>query len=102
MDLLLLVIAVTLFITLSGAAIISVLEHEKRAAGRFLIFALFLPLPYLSIAIFEFGLKFEFGLALVLLTLGLVLLFIFPMGNRRNWVSPQPLKRIDERNGRSG
>ena len=97
MDLLLLIIAVIFFITLSGAGIISLLEHEKRAAGRFFVFALFLPLPYLSFAFFEFSLKFELGLLLTLLTFGPVLLFLIPMGNRKNWISPQPVRRIDER-----
>lgn len=96
-DALLLIIALVFSLTMLCLSAFSLYEREKTAAGRALLLALTLPLPYLIIFTIEFELRATLGWVVVALTLsGLILLFI-PAAKGVSAPITVPKKRIDER-----
>jgi reductive dehalogenase len=97
MIILLLTCAAIFFLFFLYATFISIYEKEYLAAGRFFLTSILLPVPYILNAFIEFDYQFETGLILLAITLSTIFLLIIPFGNRRNFISPVPSKRIDER-----
>ena len=95
---LLILIAISLFILSCWAAVVSVLEKEKRAAGRFLWLAVLLPLPYLLVALVNFEYQYSASLLLLAVTFLTLLAFLWPIGANKSYRQPVPSERIDERN----
>jgi len=93
-----------LFIIMLYTSLVSLREHESRAALRSLILAAILPLPYLAAGFIGHANSHGHGhgvtLPLVLLSItALGLLFVFfPAGRRTKVEDDTPRRRIDERN----
>ena len=97
MNVILLIIAITIFFLLNIAAGISINEKEYNAAKRFFLFSLILPLPFLILALSEFGIKNDLGFVLIGIIIGSCIIILLPMGRKKNYKQPIPTKRIDER-----
>jgi len=89
--------ACLLFVLCCWAAIVSLLEKEKRAFLRFAILAFILPLPYLFLAFFKTDFQLASGITLLVLTYGSLLVLLFPLNKDKSYKSPVPLTQIDER-----
>ena len=90
-------VASALFLFMLWAAIVSAKENEKRAAGWFFAGVLVLPVMFLLPLIFENNFLGYFFLALIAIMIIAGLYLMLPMGNKKNWQHPVPVKRIDER-----
>lgn len=90
--------ALLIFLTGGVAAWFSFLEHEKRAAKRFIWMGLLLPLPYLIPLAFDFSWDSGLAAALLALTYGSIFVLLIPMGKRKTWKQAMPGLQIDERN----
>ncbi len=97
MAIILISFSVLIFVILSIAAIISIIEKERQAAKRIFIFSFFIPLPYLLTGIINFNYQFDTGIILLGLTVVFIVIFIIPLGRNRKYQQTIPLKRIDER-----
>ncbi|MCD4729213.1 MAG: reductive dehalogenase, partial [Bacteroidales bacterium] len=97
MAIILISFSVLIFVILSIATIISLIEKEKPAAKRIFIYSLLVPLPYLLTGILSFTYQYEIGLVLLGLTLVLLIILIIPLGRIRRYQQTIPLNRIDER-----
>ncbi|MEA3334399.1 MAG: reductive dehalogenase domain-containing protein [Chloroflexota bacterium] len=78
-------------------AIVSWSEAEPRAAGRALLLAFLLPLPYLAVLLVPSPVQNIIAWLLVGLTLGAGLFFLLPIGNDLAKPQDTPRKRFDER-----
>lgn len=94
---LLIIFSILIFVILAIATIISLLENEKSAAKKILIFSLLLPLPYLLTALIGFKYQYELGIFLLGITVILVITLIVPFGKNKKYKQSQPGSRIDER-----
>ena len=92
-----LMIAILVFLALGYSAIVSIKENELKAARRFFVASLLLPLPFLVFAFVEFGYKHETGIAVLVFLTILLILFIFPFGQNKKYRQTVPVTRIDER-----
>ena len=90
-------VASALFLFMLWAAIVSAKENEKRAAGWFFASALVLPVMFLLPLIFENNFLGYFFLSLIAIMIIAGLYLMLPIGNKKNWQHPVPVKRIDER-----
>jgi len=77
--------------------IISRLEAENTAAGRSLLMAILVPLPYLLVAWIAFPGREVAGWILLALPLAAGLLLLIPTGKSRDIADPAAAGRIDER-----
>jgi len=93
----LLFISSVLFLLMIAGWMVSIRENEKRAANRFLLLALILPLPYLIVAFAEFSSQIPASVLMGVTTL-MALVYIIPAGNNKSWRQAVPTSRIDERN----
>jgi len=94
---LLIAFSILIYVILIIAAIISLIEKEKPAAKRILIFSFLLPLPYLLTGMFNFTYQYETGLILLSLTFIMFIIFFLPFGSNRKYRQTIPIGRIDER-----
>lgn len=85
-----------LFLGLVYAAIISFRENESRAAKLFLLLLLD-PIIAFAFIYFDYPYKTEIIWIIVSLYWGMALLLIIPFGNKKDYKSPLPIRRIDER-----
>ncbi len=79
------------------AAFISLREKETRAARKFLLSAVLLPLPFVLTAVFSFPFK---GVVLAILMLAVILtlcIYFLPFGKNKSYRQVIPVQRIDER-----
>jgi reductive dehalogenase len=85
-----------LFIGLLYAAFISFKENESRAARLFLLLLLD-PIIAYAFIYFDYPYKTEIIWIILILYWAIALLLIIPFGNKKDYKSPRPAKRIDER-----
>ncbi|NOR89256.1 MAG: 4Fe-4S dicluster domain-containing protein [Anaerolineales bacterium] len=90
-------IGVLLFVLMFGAAIVSLKEHEFRAAGRIALLGVLLALPYLVAGFIPFP-NHEIAAILLLITGALaVAIFLVPVGQKHITEDDTPKIRVDER-----
>lgn len=85
-----------LFMGLVYAAIVSFKENEARAAKLFLLLLLD-PIIAYGFIYFDYPYKTEIIWIILILYWAIALLLIIPFGNKKDYKSPLPTKRIDER-----
>jgi ferredoxin len=90
-------LAACLFLLLSGAALTSIREGERRAALRFGVAGLLLPLPYLLAGLAVFPSSERIAAALVVATALAALITFLPGRPRPALENDTPTRRIDER-----
>ena len=94
---LILIIGITIFLTLIWAAYVSFKEKEQRAAKLFLatsfVLPLFIVLPWL---IDNSWLNYFVNSSIIIIAIA-GLFFLLPIGKKKSWKQPKPVKRIDER-----
>ena len=89
--------ALLLIIFMFYAAFVSLCEKETRAARKFLLSAVLLPLPFVLTAAFSFPFK---GVVFAILMLAVILtlfIYLFPFGKNKSYRQVIPVQRIDER-----
>jgi ferredoxin len=79
------------------ATVTSFLENERRAAVASLLFAVFLPVPYVLVATLSFTHKTEVSVTLAALTAAGILIILIPSGRGKSAQDDTPTGRIDER-----
>jgi ferredoxin len=90
-------IGVLLFVLMFGAAIVSLKEHEFRAAGGIALLGVLLTLPYLVAGFIPFP-NHEIAAILLLITGALaVAIFLVPVGQKHITEDDTPKIRVDER-----
>jgi reductive dehalogenase len=93
----LLIIAIAVFIAMLWAAYVSFKEKEQRAAKLFLatsfVLPLFIVLPWL---IDNSWLNYFVNSSIIIIAIA-GLFFLLPIGKKKSWKQPKPVKRIDER-----
>ncbi len=92
-----LIVGIVLFLGSLWASYVSFKEKEKRATKIFLLTSVVLLLLYISLWIFQNILLNYFMIATIIITIVATIIFMLPMGNKKRWTSPIPVKRIDER-----
>ena len=85
-----------IFLIVIAGWIVSIHEKEKRAANRFLLLAVILPLPYLIVAFSEFDTPQAAAILMGVTTL-MVLVYFIPVGKNKSYRQVVPQSRIDER-----
>jgi ferredoxin len=90
-------LAACLFLLLAGAALISIREGERRAALRFGVAGLLLPLPYLLAGLIAFPSSERIAAALVVATALAALITFLPGRPHPALENDTPTRRIDER-----
>ncbi len=93
----LLITAAFLFILFTWGGIVSIREKEKKAAFRFFMLALMLPIPFLLITLFEFTYQLQAGIVLLVFSYGSILVLVIPSKRNKSFKSPIPVTQIDER-----
>ncbi len=96
-DLILAIIGGFLFLFLICFSILSIIENEKRAAGRALLLSFILPLPFFLMGVFDFQNENFFASTLLILTVITILILSIPFRGRDYQRSENPKSRIDER-----
>lgn len=92
-----LIVGVILFLSILWDAYVSFLEKEARAAKIFLFTAIVLLLLFVSPWFFH-AVWLNYFVEFVILMLFVAgFVFTLPIGNKSGWISPVPIKRIDER-----
>ena len=89
--------AIIFFASFIWADVVSIGEKEFRAAKRFFILSIFLPLPYLFLAFFEFDFQTLSGIILLAITYVSLIVMLIPAGKNKSYKSPTPSGQIDER-----
>jgi ferredoxin len=90
-------IGVLLFVLMFGAGIVSLKEHEFRAAGGIALLGVLLTLPYLVAGFIPFP-NHEIAAILLLITGALaVAIFLVPVGQKHITEDDTPKIRVDER-----
>ena len=89
--------ALLLFVVSIWGALVSVQEKEKKAAERFLMLAIFLPLPYLFLIFFKFEHHAILTIILLVLTYGSLFILLIPTGIIKTYKNAIPDHQIDER-----
>ncbi|UCG89151.1 MAG: 4Fe-4S dicluster domain-containing protein [Gemmatimonadota bacterium] len=90
-------VGVILLVFFIYAAVQSVAENEPRAGVRFLLFAVFAPLPYFVAGGLAFQSSIVFAVLLLALTGLVAVLFAIPTGTTARTGNDTPTTRIDER-----
>ncbi|NOX18298.1 MAG: 4Fe-4S dicluster domain-containing protein [Chlorobi bacterium] len=85
------------FLLFSTAAFISLKENEAFAVKRFSLLTIVSPLPFLSLALFDFAFKNEITIALFILIGGFVVVVLLPIGKNKNYRQTIPAQKQDER-----
>ena len=98
LDTVLIFSAIAIFVFFIYAAIISLIENEKKATLKFILFGIITPLPFLFTGFYEFSFQFETSLVLLSLFLVVILVYIIPVKVSKKIVDVFPMGRIDERN----
>jgi len=90
-------IGALLFSLMFGAAIVSLKEHEFRAASRIALLGVLLSLPYLVVGFIPFPNQ-EIAATLLLITVALaVAILLVPVGQKQIAEDDTPKIRVDER-----
>lgn len=97
LDLFLIIVGVIIFGFLIFAAIVSVYEKEKKAAGKFFFLSLIVTFPYFLTGFVNFPFKLEVSIALLALIVILVIIYIVPFRTTSDIIDTFPKGRIDER-----
>ena len=97
MPILLSVIADAIFLLLLWIHVVSVGEHERTAARRSLVAAVFLPLPFLVVAWWPLPAAGALSWLLCALAVVPVLLYFLPIPSPASFADDRPTGRIDER-----
>jgi reductive dehalogenase len=92
-----LIAGIVLFAGMLWAALVSVKEHEKRAARIFVVFAFLLPLPLWAGTFSNHSILIHFSLIYMVLLILVLLIMLVPSGKNSSWDFQKPVKRIDER-----
>ena len=79
------------------ATVVSLLENEQRAARRFFLLCIVLPLPYLFTGLVQFPFQTYVSAGLIVLTLLAGLVLLIPVRAGRTIENDVPTERIDER-----
>ncbi|MEA1976478.1 MAG: hypothetical protein U9N80_01105, partial [Chloroflexota bacterium] len=91
------IFGVLLIALMFGAAIVSIKEHEIRAAGRIALLGVLLSLPYLVVGFMPFP-NHEVAAIVLLLTAALVVaILLVPVGQKQITEDDTPKIRFDER-----
>jgi len=86
-----------IFVLLFAAALYCLAENEKRAAGRFFLWAWLVPAPFLLIHTLPTSWQFITGLGLISLLLISLIVFILPTPRPKPFSIHQPMNQNDER-----
>lgn len=89
--------ALTVFSILALTALISWIEHEKKAAARALLGAFLLPLPFLFLAVFSFPGSVAVSWILIFLPVVPASLLILPIPSFKRFPISEATVQIDER-----
>jgi len=90
--------AIVIFIFFTYAAIISLIEKEKKAATSFILLGIITPLPFLFTGIIEFHNSALVSIILMSLLAMILLVYVLPVKVGGKIVDVFPKGRIDERN----
>ncbi|MGB2896551.1 MAG: reductive dehalogenase domain-containing protein, partial [Anaerolineales bacterium] len=85
------------FALMLGAAIVSIVEREFRAAGRIALLGVLLSLPYLVVGFMPFPYREIVAIFLLITAVLVVAIFLIPVGRRHIAEDDTPKIRIDER-----
>lgn len=91
------VIGVLLFAALLYAAVVSLLDGERRAAFVSLLLSFLVPLPFIAAGTLEFPNRHLVAVALLVIAAAAVLVMLVPVPGRHERMEDTPQTRIDER-----
>ena len=92
-----LIIGIALFLIFVSFSIVSIAEKESKAAARSFLLSLFLPLPYLFIALINFQFQKELAWFVILLTAVILIVLFFPTRRKSLISNNAPKLKNDER-----
>ena len=92
-----LILGIVLFLCLLWATSVSLKEKEVRATKIFLLTSIVLLLLFVSPWIFQNIWLNYFIVATIIIMIVVTIIFMLPIGNKKGWTPPIPVKRIDER-----
>jgi ferredoxin len=98
LDIIVIFSAIVIFIFFTYAAIISLIEKEKKAATSFILLGIITPLPFLFTGIIEFHNSALVSIILMSLLAMILLVYVLPVKVGGKIVDVFPKGRIDERN----
>jgi len=90
-------IGVLLFALMFGATIVSLKEHEHRAAGKIALLGVLLSLPYLAAGFIPFPHHEIVTIFLLIMAVLVIATFLIPVGQRYITEDDTPKIRVDER-----
>ena len=92
-----LIFGIVLFLGSLWASYVSFKEKEIRATKIFLLVSVVLLLLFVSPWILQNIWLNYFMIVTIMIAIVATIIFILPIGNKKGWTSPIPVKRIDER-----
>ena len=90
-------IGILFFVLMLGAALVSIMEREFRAAGRIALLGVLLSFPYLIVGLMPFPHSDIIAVFLLIMAALAVAIFLIPVGQRHISSDDTPKIRVDER-----